>query len=53
MVSAGLREDFERPHAAQPMLVDLHLTVQESGIVRLLILLARVEMPEPELRRVS
>ncbi len=51
MVSAGIRGDFESPRAAQPMVFDLHFTLHESRIVRLLILLAHVDTSEPELRR--
>ena len=51
MLSAGIRGDFESPCAAQPMGFDLHFTLHGSRIVRLLILLARVDTSEPELRR--
>lgn len=53
MLSAGIRGNFEWPRSAQPMILDLHFTVQASTIVRLLVLLARVETEEPELRRAS
>ncbi len=53
MLSAGIRGDFERPRSAQPMTFDLHFTVRASRIVRLLVLLARVDTSEPELRRAS
>ncbi len=51
MLSAGIRGDFESPRTAWPMVFDLHFTLHGSRIVRLLILLARVDTSEPELRR--
>ena len=52
LVTAEISGDFEAPTLAQPMVVDLHFTVRGSGIVRLLVLLARTDHPEPEIRRV-
>ena len=51
MVNAEIRGDFETPWIPQPMVFDLYFTVHGSGIVRLLILLARADAPEPEIRR--
>lgn len=51
MLTAGIRGEFEAPRVAQPMIFDLHFTVQGMLIVRLLILLARSETQEPEIRR--
>ena len=52
LVTAEISGNFEAPPLAQPMVVDLHFTVRGSGIVRLLVLLARTDHPEPEIRRV-
>ena len=51
IVNAEIRGDFEMPRIPQPMVFDLYFTVHESRIVRLLILLARTDTPEPEIRR--
>ncbi len=52
MVNAEIRGDFEAPRVARPMVVDLHFTVRDARIVRLLVLLERADAPEPEIRRI-
>ena len=52
IVAAEISGAFEAPRLPQPMTVDLHFTLQGSRIVRLLVLLARDDTPEPDIRRV-
>ncbi len=52
IVAAEIRGAFEAPRLPQPMMVDLHFTLQGTRIVRLLVLLARDDTPEPDIRRV-
>lgn len=51
IVDAGMTGDFAVTGIPQPLGVDLHLTIQGDRIVRLLVLLARHDTPEPEVRR--
>lgn len=51
IVTTEIRGDFEAPRVPQPMIFDLYFTVAGGKIVRLLVLLARNDMPEPEIRR--
>ncbi len=51
IVAAEIRGEFEAAGLPQPMKVDLYFTVHDSKIVRLLVLLARDDSPEPEIRR--
>jgi len=51
ILNAEITGNFETPRVSQPMIFDLHFTVQSAKIIRLLILLARQDMPEPEIRR--
>ncbi len=53
IAAAEIRGEFEAAPTAQPMTIDLNFTVQRSMIVRLLILLARDDASEPELRRMA
>lgn len=43
--------DFSVAGGQQPLAVDLHFTVQAQKVVRLLVLLARDDSAEPEVRR--
>ena len=52
IAAAEISGEFEAARTAQPMAVDLHFTVQGTKIVRLLILLARDDALEPDIRRV-
>ncbi len=52
IVAAEIRGEFETPRVPQPMTIDLNFTILGSSIVRLLVLLARDDTPEPEIRRV-
>lgn len=52
IAAAEIRGEYEAAPTAQPMAVDLHFTVQGARIVRLLILLARDDALEPDIRRV-
>ena len=53
IASAEIRGAFETPRMPQPMTIDLNFTVHGSKIVRLLVLLVRDDIPEPEIRRVT
>jgi hypothetical protein len=53
ILHARISGNFETPGLAQPMPVDMHFTVQGSRIIRLLILLARRDVSEPEIRRIG
>ena len=53
MVNTEIHGDFETPRVAQPMVFDLHFTVRGARIVRLLVLLARADAAEPEIRRTA
>ncbi len=53
MLNAQIRGDFETPRVPQPMVFDLYFTVHGTKIVRLLVLLARADAPEAEIRRAS
>jgi hypothetical protein len=52
ILNAEISGNFEVPREMQPMRFDLHFTVQNSKIVRLLILLARDDTAEAEIRPV-
>ncbi len=51
IATAEISGEFETPRLPQPMTVDLHFTLQDARIVRLLVLLARDDTPEPDIRR--
>lgn len=52
ILNAEITGDFEAPRNSQPMLFDLHFTVENGRIVRLLILLERDADAGPELRKI-
>lgn len=53
ILNAEITGSFEIPRMPHPMIFDLYFTVREARIIRLLVLLARQDMPEPEIRRTA
>ena len=53
IVHAEIRGNFETARLLEPMLIDLHFTVKASRLIRLLLLLARNDSQEPDIRRSS
>ena len=53
IVAAEIRGEFEAARTAQPMTIDLNFTAQRGRIVRLLVLLAREDESEPDIRRMA
>jgi len=53
ILNAEITGNFETPRVLHPMVFDLYFTLKGARIIRLLILLARQDMPEPEIRRVA
>ena len=51
ILNAEITGNFETPRVSHPMIFDLYFTVQDTRIIRLLILLVRQDGPEPEIRR--
>lgn len=51
ILDAEMSGDFAAAGLPQPLAVDIYVTVHEAKIVRLLILLARNDVAEPEVRR--
>jgi hypothetical protein len=51
ILDAEMSGDFAATGLPQPLTVDMYITVHDAKIVRLLILLVRNEVAEPEIRR--
>src|SRR5580765_2404956 len=49
ILDAEMTGNFETSQASRPLVFDLHFTVQNAKIIRLLVLLARQDIQEPEI----
>jgi len=52
ILDAEMSGDFAAAGLPQPLVVDIYVTVHDAKVVRLLILLVRNDVAEPEVRRV-